>query len=208
VAPARLAGRRAVSRRLILASTSTWRGRLLKQLQLPFEQRDPGVDEAPFKDRGLAAPDLVVELAKAKAAAVADGSPDALVIGADQVVALDGRILGKPGTRERAIEQLTLLAGRTHQLVGGIALHDTGSGEVRTALDVHSVTVRPLTRAAIERYVDAEDVTGCAGSYRIEGLGVSLFEQIEGSDYTGVIGLPLMVVTRLLTAAGLDPLAP
>lgn len=195
-----------MSRKLVLASTSPWRGELLAQLQVPFEQVDPQLDEEPWKRRGLSARQLVVELARAKAAAVLAQHPDALALGADQVVCVDGRILGKPGTPERAIEQLELLAGRTHELIGGLALHDGRTGSVRTALDVHEVRLRPLDRAAIERYVSAEDVTGCAGSYRIEGLGVSLFETITGSDYTGVIGLPLMTVTRLLVQAGLDPL--
>jgi len=195
-----------VTARLILASTSPWRAELLARLQVPFEVADPELDEAPFNSSGLPATELVVELARAKAAAVARGRSGVLVLGADQVVSLDGDILGKPGTPQRAVEQLERLAGRTHELVTGLALHDADSGLVRTGLDVHRVTLRDLPREALVRYVSREDVTGCAGSYRIEGLGIALFAGTEGSDYTGIIGLPLTLTTKLLIWAGIDPL--
>jgi septum formation protein len=122
------------------------------------------------------------------------------------VVSVDGIILGKPGTRERAAEQLRLQAGRTPELITGLALLDGAAGRVRTELDVSILTFRPLTEDQIQAYLAREDVTGCAGSFRLEGLGISLFEAISGRDYTGVIGLPLMAVTRLLAAVGMDPL--
>ena len=192
---------------LVLASTSVWRGELLARLGLPFDQDDPLLDETPWMERGLPARELTVQLARAKAAAVAARRPGDLVLGADQVVSIDGVILGKPGSRERAIEQLELLSGRTHELVTGLALHDTRTGRVRTALDVHEVTLRPLGRSSIVRYVDREDVTGCAGAYKVEGLGITLFEAVRGDDYTAVIGLPLTRVTGLLAEVGMDPLA-
>lgn len=195
-----------MTRRLVLASTSPWRAELLGRLGLPFEILDPDLDEAPWKERGLSARELTLQLAEAKARALGlEG--DALVLGADQVICVDGTILGKPGTNERAAQQLRLQSrAEAPQLITGLALLHAATGDVRTELDVSGLTFRDLTDAQIERYLDAEDVTGCAGSFRLEGLGISLFDSISGRDYTGVIGLPLMAVTRLLAAAGWDPL--
>ncbi len=195
----------------MLASTSPWRGELLARLGLPFEQIDPGLDEAPFKERGLTARNLTLVLAEAKARVAAEslwgaGASSALVLGADQVISVDGQILGKPGTRAQAAAQLRVQSGGVHELITGLALLDLGDGSVRTAVDVSELRFRSLTDGQIARYVDAEDVTGCAGSFRLEGLGIALFEAIRGDDYTGVIGLPLMAVTRLLAGAGVDPL--
>lgn len=197
---------RQVQRELILASTSPWRGELLARLGLPFVQEDPGVDESVLKAEGLPVGSLVKQLAVAKAVAVSERHPGALVIGADQAVSVDGLILGKPGTRERAIEQLEQLSGRTHELYTGVALVGGGDALVRTALDVHRVSLRDLDRSAIVRYVDREDVTGCAGAYKVEGLGISLFRAVSGDDYTAVIGLPLTRLVELLGLAGMDPL--
>lgn len=197
-------GEAALPAPLILASTSRWRAELLSRLGLPFSQEDPGIDEAPWKDRGLPARRLVVALARAKAQAVARRRPGALVLGADQVASIDGRILGKPGSAEAAVEQLLLLQGRTHELVTGLALCQ--GRRVRTALDVHRATMRQLDRARIERYVAREDVTGCAGAYKVEGLGIALFSKLCGRDFSAVIGLPLTRVVELLSRVGRDPL--
>jgi septum formation protein len=194
-------------RRLVLASTSPWRGELLQRLGLPFEQADPGVDEDPWKARGLAPEDLVVQLAVAKAEALAGRYPDALIVGGDQVAAIDGTILGKPGTAERAVQQLMTLQGRTHALVTGVAVHDAADGRTRTALDVHRMTMRPLTKAQARGYVDKDDPRACAGSYKVESLGIALFERLAGDDWTAIVGLPLTVVVRLLHESGVDPLA-
>lgn len=191
---------------LVLASTSPWRRDLLARLGLPFEAIDPRLDEAPWKDRGLGPEELVVALAIAKAEAGGALRPGSLVIGSDQVACIDGRILGKPGSVERAVEQLQALAGRTHRLVTGVALLDGRSGQVSTALDVHEVTLRALSEEQLRCYVDRDRPLACAGSYKLEGLGIALFERVVGEDYTGVIGLPLTAVVRLLGAVGLDPL--
>ena len=191
---------------LVLASTSPWRRELLLRLGLAFEAIDPDLDEQPFKDRGLSPEDLVLMLAAAKAEAGGALRPGALVLGSDQVACIDERILGKPGTAERAAEQLQALAGRTHRLVTGVALLDGRTGRVASALDVHEVTLRPLSDAQIRRYVDLDQPLACAGSYKLEGLGIALFERVRGDDYTGVIGMPLTAVVRLLGAVGLDPL--
>lgn len=191
--------------RLLLASTSPWRGELLERLGLPFEQVDPDLDEEPWKGRGLSVEDLVTQLAVAKASALADRAPDAFILGADQVAELDGDVLGKPGTAGRAVEQLSRLAGRTHRLVTGLALL-CPDGSVRTALDVHEVTLRALTRPQIEHYVQRDQPLACAGSYKLESLGIALLQRCRGDDYTAVIGLPLTQVVRLLAESGWDPL--
>lgn len=194
--------------RLILASTSPYRRALLGRLGLAFEARDPGVDEAPLQRAATDAEAMVCALAEAKARAVAALEPDAIVIGADQCAVLeDGsappRILGKPGTVEATVDQLAALVGRTHALLTAVCLVDTRSGAVRTELDVQRLTMRPLSREVLRRYVEAERPLDCAGGYRIEGLGVALFERVEGADPTGIVGLPLMRLAARLTALGL-----
>lgn len=128
------------------------------------------------------------------------------MLGSDQVASIDGAILGKPGTAERAVEQLMLLQGRTHRLLCGVALLDGRDGGLHTALDVHEVTLRPLREAQVRDYVARDQPLACAGSYKLESLGVTLFERVRGDDYTGVIGLPLTAVVRLLGRVGVDPL--
>ena len=195
-----------MTRSLILASTAAWRGDLLGQLQVPFIQVDPQLDETPWQERDLAPTDLVVQLACAKARAVATTHPDALVLGADQVAVSGNSILGKPGSPERAVEQLLMLSGRQHDLITGLALHDARLGQDYTAVVVRTLTMRPITRRLAEDYVRRDRPEHCAGAYRFESLGIALFEDIDG-DSSGVVGLPLMSVARLLAEAGHDPLA-
>ncbi len=195
-----------MQRRLVLASTAPWRADLLRQLGLPFVQADPQLDERPWKQRGLPPNELVTELALAKARALAAAYPDALLLAADQVAVFEGTVLGKPGSFDAAVEQLLMLSGHSHDLVTGLALHDAPSGQAQTTVVVRTMTMRTLSRQAAEDYVRHDSPLQCAGSYRIEALGIALFEHIDG-DSSGVVGLPLMAVTRLLKAAGLDPLA-
>jgi len=194
---------------LVLASTSPWRKELLTQLGLPFLTVDPELDESPWHARGLPPADLVRQLAcaKARAAAQLDLPENCLVLGADQVACIGDRILLKPGTRERALEQLGLLAGKTHELLTAIALLDTRTGALFERLDVESLRMRDLSPSELANYVDREDVLGCAGSYRIEGLGIALFESVDGPDWTGVVGLPLLSVVNALAEAGISPLS-
>ena len=167
---------------------------------------DPQLDEAPFKRRGAAPRDLVAELAEAKARALLPAAPNALILGADQVVSIDGEILGKPGTVDRAVAQLRTLSGRTHELITGIALLDGRDGTVRRHVDVHRMTMRPHSEAALRDYVLRDDPLGCAGSYKVESLGVALFESMEGADWTSIVGLPLTVVVGLLASVGVPVL--
>ncbi|QJD66959.1 septum formation inhibitor Maf [Xanthomonas campestris pv. badrii] len=184
--------------RLILASTSVYRRDLLGRLQLEFSTASPQVDEQARPGERPAA--LASRLAAEKAAAVAAGAPDAWVIGSDQVADLDGEVLGKPGTLERAHAQLTAMSGRMVRFHTAVSL--VGPGRTAHALDLTEVQLRPLTSAGIDRYLAAEPALDCAGSFKCEGLGVSLFDAIRTSDPTALIGLPLIALTRLLRQAG------
>jgi septum formation protein len=193
---------------LVLASTSRYRRALLERLALPFEAVAPPFDEEAAKPT-LAHLDpeaLSLALARGKALSVARTRPGAIVIGSDQIATIDGAKLDKPGTAERACAQLRLLAGRTHRLVTSVVV--ARGDEVLEHVDVHELTLRPLTDAQIARYVAADAPLDCAGSYRSESLGVALFESVRGEDATAVIGLPLVAVTRSLARLGLDPLGP
>ena len=187
---------------LILASTSPWRRELLARLGLPFTCEDPAVDEDAWKSRLSDPRELAITLAREKARAVAAGHPAAGVIGGDQLACIDGTILGKPGTSERAVEQLAQLAGRTHELITAICV--CHGGQEREHLDVTRLTMRPLDRAALGRYVAADNPTGCAGSYMLEQRGITLFEQIDSADHTAITGLPLIALTGLLTELGFE----
>jgi len=192
--------------RIVLASTSPYRRALLDRIGIPFEVRSPGIDEHRFTD--LAPLVLAVTLARAKAEAIRE--PDALVIGSDQVVDLDGQVLGKPHTPERAVSQLSRLAGRSHRLLTAVAVHDTRAQRTVSAVDVHTMTMRPLSLERVRAYVAHDAPLDCAGSYRLERRGIALFEQIEAdpeiADDTAIVGLPMMKLLRLLRRFGVDVL--
>jgi len=183
---------------LILASTSVYRRELLERLRLPFQTARPQVDEAPRAEESPQA--LAQRLARAKAHAIAAQSTGSWVIGSDQVADLDGQSLGKPGHRAAAIAQLRAMSGRPVQFHTAICV--SRDGRDLAALDTTRVTLRTLTLAEIERYVDAEQPFDCAGSFKCEGLGVVLFEAIETRDPTALIGLPLIATATLLRQAG------
>ncbi|MCC4621251.1 Maf family nucleotide pyrophosphatase [Xanthomonas cassavae CFBP 4642] len=183
---------------LILASTSVYRRALLGRLQLEFSTARPEVDEQAQPGERPAA--LASRLAAEKAAAVAAGAPDAWVIGSDQVADLDGEALGKPGSLARARAQLGAMAGRVVRFHTAVSL--AGPHGSFHALDLTEVQLRPLTPDDIARYLAAESALDCAGSFRCEGLGISLFDAIRTSDPTALIGLPLIALARLLRQAG------
>jgi septum formation protein len=183
--------------RLILASTSAYRRELLARLGLDFETARPEVDETPRP--GEAPVDLAQRLALAKAEAVAALGP-AWVIGSDQVAELDGNPLGKPGAREPAIAQLQAMSGRIVTFRTGVCV--SGHGRRQLALDTTVVRFRSLTHHEIARYVDREQPFDCAGSFKSEGLGITLFDAIETRDPTALVGLPLIETSRLLREAG------
>jgi len=185
---------------LVLASASRYRAELLRRLQLPFETCAADVDETPESGEAPAA--LAARLAVVKARAVAALRPTRWVLGSDQVCACQGTLLGKPGARVRAIEQLQLLSGTEAVFYTAIALlHD--AGEPLQAMDVTRVRFRVLSRAEIERYIDAEPSFDCAGSFKSEGLGITLCATVDSQDPSGLIGLPLIATRTLLAQAGL-----
>lgn len=186
---------------LILGSTSPYRAQLLRRLVGGFEQRAPGIDEALQPGETPAAGAL--RLAIAKATAAASGLRDALVIGSDQLAELDGHALGKPGSVEGAHAQLAACAGREVRFHTALCLLDTRDGCQRTHVDFTRVHFRALGAAEIARYVEREQPLDCAGSFKCEGLGIALFERIDSSDPTALIGLPLIALARLLREAGL-----
>jgi septum formation protein len=189
---------------LILASTSRYRRELLERLRIPFQAMSPGTDETPLP--GEAPAELAERLALAKARALATRFPDAVVIGADQVADVDGAAIGKPGTHERAVEQLRAMSGRTivFQTALAVVRIATGFAEVQRA--PVRVRFRTLSEAEIEFYLHTEQPYDCAGSAKCETLGVALLDAIESDDPTALIGLPLIRTCALLRAAGLDPL--
>ncbi len=188
-------------RPLILGSTSAYRRELLQRLRLPFEVVSPEVDETPLP--GENPRDLALRLALAKARAVAARQPSAVVIGSDQVADLGGEPLGKPGTHERAVDQLRRMRGRTVIFQTAVAVVCQESGFEQVELAPVRVHFRELTDTEIETYLRAETPYDCAGSAKSEGLGIVLLDAIESDDPTALIGLPLIRTARLLRAAGL-----
>lgn len=187
-------------RRIILASTSRYRRALLERLGIPFECADPQTDETarPAEARAITA----VRLAQAKARAVSANYPDALIIGSDQVASCDGARLDKPGTHENAVRQLTSMSGKTARFDTAVALLDSRSGKLDTKVVACDVTFRQLNAQQIERYLRLERPYDCAGSAKVEGLGITLIERIETEDPTSLIGLPLIALTQMLADAG------
>jgi septum formation protein len=190
---------------LILGSTSRYRRELLERLRLPFGVEHPEVDETPRP--GEAPADLALRLSIEKARAVAARRPQAIVIGADQVADLDGEAIGKPGTHERAVDQLTRMSGRTVVFQTALAVVRLATGFERALLAPVRVRFRRLSATEIERYLRLEEPYDCAGSAKSETLGIALLESIESDDPTALVGLPLIRTAQLLRQAGLDPLA-
>ncbi|MGE3298709.1 MAG: nucleoside triphosphate pyrophosphatase [Porticoccaceae bacterium] len=192
--------------RLILASTSRYRRELLARLGLAFECMAPAVDETARPGESPLA--LCQRLAIAKAEDIAGRFPEALVIGSDQVAECRGAILGKPGTRERAREQLLAASGRSVVFHTGIAVLRGHPAYRGLACDRTEVRFDRLDPERIDQYLDREPALDCAGSFKAEGLGIALFDSIHSHDPTALIGLPLIALHKLLRQAGIDPLHP
>ncbi|WP_304956853.1 Maf family nucleotide pyrophosphatase [Xenophilus sp. Marseille-Q4582] len=190
-----------MQRTVILGSTSRYRRGLMERLRLPFEVQAPEVDETPLPGEAPAA--LAARLALAKARAVAQRFPEAVVIGSDQVADLDGEALGKPGDHARAVAQLRRMRGRTLVFQTALAVVCEATGFAQQDLAPVRVVFRDLGDAAIEQYLRAEEPYDCAGSAKSEGLGIALLESIESDDPTALVGLPLIRTCRLLRAAGI-----
>jgi septum formation protein len=192
---------------LILASTSSARRALMDGLGLPYRAESPGVDEDVSPT--LSAREAVQVLAARKARAVHARHPEAWVIGADQLVQVEGEVLAKPADRAAARRQLGKLLGHTHEICTGVCLVGPG-GHIAEALEVSRLTFYPVGPEELERYLDLGEWEGCAGSYRVEGAGQALLARLEG-DRTNVQGLPMLTVVRMLREAGFrffEPRAP
>jgi septum formation protein len=191
-----------MARRLVLASTSPYRRELLGRLQIPFETVAPRADESALP--GEAPEATALRLAEAKARAVANTFPDALIIGSDQVAAQGAQRFGKPGTRANARAQLRAMSGREIVFHTGLCLLDAASDTAQTrCIDVH-VGFRDLSDAEIDAYLDKEDALNCAGSAKSEGLGISLLSYLRGDDPNALIGLPLIALCDMLRKAGVS----
>lgn len=186
-------------RPLILASTSLYRRELLARLRIGFTIERPETDESPHDGESPA--ELASRLAAAKASAVAQRHPQAWALGSDQVAELDGQAIGKPDGREGAISQLQSMSGQSVTFHTAICLVTEGEPALQW-LDATVVRFRTLSRDEVGRYVDAEKPYDCAGSFKAEGFGISLFDAIESRDPTALIGLPLIATARMLREAG------
>lgn len=187
---------------LILASTSSYRAAQLKRLGLEFETCDPEVDEDLFKSAGFTPAALAEILALEKAKAVSAKFPAAIVIGGDQLVSFQNRVLGKPGSEQAAIEQLESMQGQTHTLITAIAV--LAPEMMETHIDQTQLTMRTLDREAIQRYVEFDRPLDCAGAYKLESQGITLFDEIQSSDHSAITGIPLIALTTLLLKAGIS----
>ena len=187
---------------LILASTSQFRRELLTRLQIPFSTVAPDADETPLADESPAA--TAERLSELKARAVAAQHPNSLIIGSDQVAHIGSQRFGKPGRRENAIAQLRAMRGNTVIFHTGLCLLNTQTGKLQLKGIPTEVRFRDLTDQEIERYLDREDALNCAGSAKSEGLGIALLEYMRGDDPNALIGLPLIELSRMLRAEGVD----
>lgn len=185
-------------RTLVLASTSPYRLQLMRQLELNFHVAAPLYKEK--MDSTISAELLVKHQALQKAKSLAAKYDDALIIGSDQVfVDARHRVLGKPGTPQKAIEQLMEMQGHKHTFYTGLAIYDSASGDSITEFDTFCVAMRKLTEEQVKHYVEKENPVDCAGSFKIEGLGIALMEKMSGNDYTSLIGLPLILLVNMLS---------
>jgi septum formation protein len=193
-------------RQIVLASTSPYRRQLLQQLELPFVTAAPPYIEE--LDPTVAPELLVRHLALGKAQSLAEQYPDALIIGSDQVfVDQRKRPMGKAGNLQAAFQQLKQMVGQTHCFYTGLALFDSRNDTLQTDYATFSVTFRSLDDRQIYDYLQRERPFDCAGSFKIEGLGIALMEKMAGEDYNALIGLPLIKLISMLEIAGVDVLA-
>jgi len=189
-----------MSTTLVLASTSPFRKAILEKLHIPFETASPDVDESVLP--GESPEQLVARLSEAKARAVASQFTDALIIGSDQVAVVDGQTLSKPGVHEKAVAQLKRASGKRVSFLTGLCLLNTKSNRAQVDVVPFNVIFRQLSEAQIENYLRKEQPYNCAGSFKSEGLGIALFERLEGSDPNTLIGLPLIRLIRMLESEG------
>lgn len=190
-----------MSHSIVLASTSKYRKALLEKIGITFSCESPDIDETPTTDE---TPEVLVKrLAFEKAKVIADKTCNSWVIGCDQVCSIDEKIVGKPGTVERAKHQLAQASGKTITFYTGLCLFDSIDQSYQVICDKFNVHFRDLTTKQIERYVEIEQPIDCAGSFKSEGLGIVLFEKLEGRDPNTLIGLPLIALVEMFKNKGL-----
>jgi len=189
---------------ILLASSSLYRRSLLAKLGLPFDWAAPAIDESAHA--GEQADALVARLSQAKAQALAATNPNSLIIGSDQVAVIDNKIIGKPHTQERAFAQLRAASGREVVFKTGLCLLNTSTTKSQIAVESFSVFFKELSDAQINGYLNLEKPYDCAGSFKAEGLGISLFTRLCGDDPNILVGLPLIRLVEMLVREGIDPL--
>ncbi|MBE1275785.1 Maf family protein [Enterovibrio baiacu] len=189
---------------VVLGSGSKYRQMVLEKLGIPFLTHSPDIDETPYEQEDPV--DLVKRLSESKAKACAIDHPNALIIGSDQICVIDGKILGKPHTEERAFEQLKAASGKHITFYTGLSLYNSATGNVQTDVEPFHVHFRTLTEPEIRNYVRRELPLDCAGSFKCEGLGIALFEKLDGRDPNTLIGLPLIRLREMLEQEGVNVL--
>lgn len=187
---------------VILASTSRYRAELLQRLKIDFEQHSPDCDETPLQ--GESPVELVARLSAGKAQSIADRYPEHLVIGSDQVANLDGKIYGKPADHVDAIAQLNALSGNTISFLTGLCVMQQSTNRVLHSMVTTEVRFKRLNKAQIERYLDTDKPYDCAASFRSEGYGSTIVDNISSEDPTAIIGLPVIMVASHLNQLGLS----
>jgi len=190
---------------LILASSSIYRKKLLDTLGFDYQCISPDIDETVLPEETTT--QLVARLALAKAQKVAQQQPNSLIIGSDQAATVDGIILNKPLTAAKAQQQLQLCSGKKVTFLTGLCLFDSSDNSHQLATIAYHVYFRELSSAEIAQYIALEQPLNCAGSFKVEGLGISLFEKLEGDDFNSLIGLPVIELLKMLRAKGISPLS-
>ena len=191
---------------LILGSSSPFRAELLRKLNLPFKTASPDIDETAHEAEVPS--DLVKRLAEQKAIAVAINHPKTLIISSDQVAVLQGQIIGKPRNHEAATSQLRLASGQTVLFLTGLALYNSETQRMQSLVEPFEVTFKNLSDEQIQFYLEMDEPYQCAGSFKSEGFGITLFDKLHGNDPNSLIGLPLIKLISLLNNEGLDVLQP
>ncbi len=190
---------------IILASTSEYRQTLLKKLGLPFLAAAPNIDESPILNESAQA--LVTRLSQGKATALALQYPQHLIIGSDQVCVINEKIVGKPHSFDNAFKQLKAASGNKVTFYTGLCLLDTETGQFNIQCELFDVYFRQLSDVEITHYLHKEEPYQCAGSFKSEGLGIALFERLDGRDPNTLIGLPIILLLNMLRQHGVNPLA-
>lgn len=184
------------SLQIVLGSTSPFRKELLERFDLDFITDSPDIDETPLRNE--TPENYVLRLALKKAKVVAKRHPNSLIIGSDQCSILDGEIRGKPHTHENAIKQLTQSSGKRVSFLTALCLYDSNEESYQLEMVPFHVNFRPLSESEIESYLRKEQPYSCAGSFKSEGLGITLFKSLQGDDPSALVGLPLIKLSEML----------